>query len=87
MATVFLWICGVLAGSPLVYATLRLRHAAQMPMGDDEYLATVFWFFSWGLCLSLFPLIGFIHALDWRRTLQDELPRFENGNADLPAYE
>jgi hypothetical protein len=87
MATVFLWISGVLAGSPLFYAIIRLRQAAQTPMGDEEYLAIIFWFFSWGLCLSVFPLIGFIHALDWRRKLQDELPGFENGDAEVPAFD
>ena len=84
-ATILMWICGVLAGWPLVYAVFRLANVPSEPNGDDEYLEISFWLCSWGIFLILFLLIGFSRALAWRRTLQDQLPTLENGHAERVA--
>src|SRR6185503_19687544 len=80
-ATILMWTCGVVAGWPLLYALFRLANVSSEPSGDDEYLAISFWFCSWGVFLILFALIGLSLALDRRRTLQDQKPTIEKGDA------
>ena len=76
-----MWVLARLASSPLLFAVFRLATVSREPPGDDEYMAISFWFLSWGIFLTLFVVLGFVRALDWRRTLQDQLPALENRDA------
>jgi len=74
IATILMWLLAGLASAPFVAAVLRLANVSEAPTGDDEYMAISFWFLSWGIMLTSLLLFGFVHALNWRRTLQDQLP-------------
>jgi len=70
LATLFMWLFAGFACSPLLFTIFRLANLSSEPPGDDENLATRFWFLTWGIVLTMLLLLGFVLALDWRRTLQ-----------------
>jgi hypothetical protein len=77
-ATMLMWTFAALACSPLLFTVFRLANVPPAPDGDEEYMAITFWFLSFGIFFTLFLWWGFVHALDWRRTLQDQLRAMEN---------
>lgn len=84
LATFLMWVCILASGGPLVYAVFRLTSVPSGPEGGFEGMAIVFTLFTWGVLL-LFPLIGFMHALDWRRRLQDKLKSLQSEKTKEPA--
>ena len=74
IATMLMWMFAALACSPLLITGFRLANVPPAPIGDEEYMAISFWFLSFGIFYTLFLLLGLVHALHWRRTLQDQLP-------------
>jgi len=85
MATILTWMFAGLACSPLLFSVYHLVSASPAPTRDDEYLAISGWFFTWGSALTMLLLLGFVHALNWRRALQSCLPKLENGDAKRAA--
>jgi hypothetical protein len=85
IATMLTWVFAALACSPLLSTVYRLLNVPPAPIGDDEYMAITFWFLSFGIFFTLFLLLGFVHALHRRRTLQDQLPALENGDGKRAA--
>ena len=77
-----MWVCLLATGGPLTYAIYRFIAASHTPEGGFEGMAILFTLLKWGVVL-LFPLIGFMHALAWRRALQDRLEELDNGGRTM----
>lgn len=70
VATALMWICLLASVGPFVYAIYRIM--ASNDPGGFLGMAIIFLLLTQGILL-LFPLIGFMYALRWRRSLQDRL--------------
>ncbi len=84
LATALIWICLAASMGPLLYAVYRLIAASHHPDGGFEGMAIMLMLLTQGFLL-LFPLIGFMLALSWRRSLQDRLHELETGEPSETA--
>jgi hypothetical protein len=71
VATLLMWLLAGLACSPFLFTVFRLANLSTEPPGDDQNMLIRYWFLTWGIALTLLVMLGFVLALDWRRTLQD----------------
>ncbi len=78
VATALMWVFLLASVGPLLYAIYRLTAASHHPDGGFEGMAIMLMLLTQGFLLVL-PLIGFMFALRWRRSLQDRLHELETG--------
>lgn len=84
VATALMWICVLASGGPLLYAIYRIVASSHQPEGGFEGMGIVLMLFTQGIVL-LFPLIGFVYALAWRRSLQRQLQQLERDGRRPPC--
>ena len=78
IARVLMWVCLSAAAIPALVTIFRFVTLPDTPESGFEGMAIVFAVFTWGPAL-LFPLLGFVFALSWKRKLERELHERDDG--------
>ncbi len=84
VATALMRLCLLASGGPLLYAIYRIVASSHQPERGFEGMGILLMLFTQGMVL-LFPLIGFVYTLGWRRSLQHQLQQLERDGGRPPC--